>query len=455
LLWLISAIIFYKVKLNHKINMKEVPTIYVGMSVDILHHGHINILEKAASYGNVIVGLLTDKAIAFGKRLPLLDYDKRLKIVEGIKYVSKVVPQEEWDYSNNLIKYKPDFMIHGDDWNQGPLAPYKHLAIKALNSYGGKLIEIPYTKDISSSKLFENIRQIGISPDSRRASLKRLINSKKIVRILEAHSPLSALIGEKVKVNKNNFFKEFDGFWSSSLTDSTEMGKPDIEALDISKRLENINNIFDITTKPLIMDADTGGKIEHFNLNIRSMERLGISAVIIEDKKGLKKNSLFGNDVIQSQDDINVFSEKIFSAKRNLISDDFMIIARVESLILEKGIDDALKRSSAYIEAGADGIMIHSRKKKPDEVFSFSSRFRETHPYIPLVVVPTSFNNILEEELADNGFNIVIYANHLLRASYPAMKNVAEKILLDSCSAGVDDNIISIKEILNLIPGTK
>tara|TARA_A100001388_G_C28755404_1_gene494662 strand:- start:488 stop:1795 length:1308 start_codon:yes stop_codon:yes gene_type:complete len=435
--------------------MKDISEIYVGMSVDILHHGHINILKKASSYGNVIVGLLTDKAIAFGKRLPLLDYEKRLKIVEGLKYVYKVVPQEEWDYSNNLKKYKPDFMIHGDDWTEGPLAPYRDLAIEALNSYGGKLIEIPYTKDISSTKLVENILEIGTTPDSRRASLKRLINSKKIVRIIEAHSPLSALIGEKVKVNKDGHYREFDGFWSSSLTDSTEMGKPDIEALDISKRLENINNIFDVTTKPLIMDADTGGKIEHFNLNIKSMERLGISAVIIEDKKGLKKNSLFGNDVNQSQDDIGIFSEKIFSAKRNIISDDFMIIARVESLILEKGLDDALKRSFAYVEAGADGIMIHSRKKQPDEVFIFSKRFRKVHPYIPLVVVPTSFNNILEEELIDNGFNIVIYANHLLRASYPAMKYVAEKILMDSCSSGVDKDIISISEILNLIPGTK
>ncbi len=429
--------------------------IYVGLSIDILHHGHINILEKASTYGEVIVGLLTDSAIAMGKRLPLLNYEQRLKIVQGIKYVSEVVPQEDWDYSNNLIKYKPEYMIHGDDWTEGPLAPYRDLAIGALNSYGGKLIEIPYTKDISSSKLVEDILKIGTTPDSRRATLKRLINSKKIVRIIEAHSPLSALIGEKIKVNKDNNLREFDGFWSSSLTDSTEMGKPDIEALDISKRLENINNIFDVTTKPLIMDADTGGKVEHFNLNIKSMERLGISAVIIEDKKGLKKNSLFGNDVDQSQDDIEIFSEKIFSAKRNIISDDFMIIARVESLILDKGLDDALKRSFAYIEAGADGIMIHSRNKDPDEVFIFSKRFRKVHPYIPLVVVPTSFNNILEEELIDNGFNIVIYANHLLRASYPAMKKVAEQILIDSCSAGVDKDIISISEILNLIPGTK
>ncbi len=434
--------------------MKDKSSIYVGMSIDILHHGHINILEKASQYGNVIVGLLSDKAISTAKRVPLLTFKQRKKIVESLKNVSEIVTQDEWDYSNNLIKYKPDYMIHGDDWLSGPLAPYRELAIKALDSYGGKLIEIPYTKGISSSKLVDNIRKIGTTPDLRRSTLKRLISAKDIVRIIETHSPLSALIGEGVSVNVDNNLREFDGFWSSSLTDSTQMGKPDIEALDVSKRLENINNIFDVTTKPLIMDADTGGKIEHFNLNIRSMERLGISAVIIEDKKGLKKNSLLGNKVEQIQENIDSFSEKIFSAKQNVVSDDFMIIARVESLILDKGVNDAIQRSLSYVQAGADGIMIHSRKKSPDEVFHFSSEFRKVFPYIPLVVVPTSFNNVTEDELAKNGFNIVIYANHLLRAAYPSMKKVAEKILIDSCAYGVDKDIISISEILDLIPGT-
>ena len=434
--------------------MKEKPKVYIGMSIDILHHGHINIIEKASEYGNVIVGLLSDKAISTGKRVPLLTFEQRKKIVENLRHVSEIVVQDEWDYSKNIIKYRPDYMIHGDDWLSGPLVPYRELAIKALETYGGKLIEIPYTKGISSSKLLQNIRKVGTTPDSRRSTLKRLLAAKDIVRIIESHSPLSALIAERVSVNVNNEFKEFDGFWSSSLTDSTHMGKPDIEALDISKRLENINNIFDVTTKPLIIDADTGGKIEHFNLNIRSIERLGISAVIIEDKKGLKKNSLLGNDVEQTQENIDSFSEKIFAAKQNVISDDFMIIARVESLILDKGVNDAIERSIAYVKAGADGIMIHSRKKLPDEVFYFSKEFRKVFPYVPLVVVPTSFNKVTENELAQNGFNIVIYANHLLRAAYPSMKKVAEKILIDSCSFGVDKDIISISEILDLIPGT-
>ena len=434
--------------------MKKSPKVYVGMSIDILHHGHINILEKASEFGKVIVGLLSDKAISTGKRMPLLTFEQRKKIVANLKNVSEIVIQDEWDYSKNLIKYKPDYMIHGDDWLSGPLAPFRELAIKALNTYGGKLIEIPYTKGISSTKLIENFKEVGTTPDMRRSSLKRLIAAKDIVRIIESHSPLSALIGEKVNAYVGNKFREFDGFWSSSLTDSTQMGKPDIEALDISKRLENINNIFDVTTKPLIMDADTGGKVEHFNLNIRSIERLGISAVIIEDKKGLKKNSLLGNDVEQIQENIDLFSEKIFSAKKNVVSEDFMIIARVESLILDKGVNDALKRSFAYVESGADGIMIHSRKKSPYEVFNFSLEFRKVFPYIPLVVVPTSFNKVTEEEFIKNGFNIVIYANHLLRAAYPSMKKVAEKILIDSCAFGVDKDIISISEILDLIPGT-
>ena len=434
--------------------MKKSPKVYVGMSIDILHHGHINILEKASEFGKVIVGLLSDKAISTSKRMPLLTFEQRKKIVANLKNVSEIVIQDEWDYSKNLIKYRPDFMIHGDDWLSGPLAPFRELAIKALNTYGGKLIEIPYTKGISSTKLIENFKEVGTTPDMRRSSLKRLIAAKDIVRIIESHSPLSALIGEKVNVHVENKFREFDGFWSSSLTDSTQMGKPDIEALDISKRLENINNIFDVTTKPLIMDADTGGKVEHFNLNIRSIERLGISAVIIEDKKGLKKNSLLGNDVQQIQENIDLFSEKIFSAKKNVVSEDFMIIARVESLILDKGVNDALKRSFAYVESGADGIMIHSRKKSPYEVFNFSLEFRKVFPYIPLVVVPTSFNKVTEEEFIKNGFNIVIYANHLLRAAYPSMKKVAEKILIDSCAFGVDKDIISISEILDLIPGT-
>ena len=430
--------------------------IYLGMSLDILHHGHINIIQNAQKYGEVIVGLLTDHAISEYKRLPYLTWENRKKIVENIKGVSLVVPQEEWDYSPNILKYKPDFMIHGTDWNDGPMLPFRDLALDALNSYGGKLIEVEYTKGVSSTSMIEQLQILGTTADIRRKTLRRLISSKKICRFLESHNPISALIVENAKViTSDGKVNQFDGFWSSSLTDSTSMGKPDIEALEINSRLENINKIFDVTTKPLIMDADTGGKLEHFELNVKSMERLGISATIIEDKTGLKKNSLFGNDVEQNQEEINVFCDKIKAGRAARVGEDFMVIARIESLILDKGMDDAIERAFAYASVGVDGIMIHSRKKTPDEIFEFAKIFRKKYPNLPLICVPTSYNVVTEDELAQAGFNVVIYANHLLRAAFPSMKKVADQILMNKRSLEVDEQLMSINEILELIPGTK
>lgn len=430
-------------------------TVYVGMTVDILHHGHINILEEARKHGKVIVGLLTDAAIADYKRLPYLNYDQRKRIVQNIAGVSQVVPQNQWDYGPNIQKYRPDFMVHGSDWLDGPLQKFRDLAIKALSEYGGKLIEIPYTQGVSSSAMLEDLRSLGITSEARRSSLKRLLHAKPMLRFLEAHSPLSSLLVENCKLVDEGKVREFDGFWSSSLTDSTHMGKPDIEALDISSRLMNINSIFEVTTKPLIMDADTGGKPEHFEMNVRSMERLGISAVIIEDKTGLKKNSLFGNDVEQTQEDPKSFSEKIRAGRGARLSADFMVIARIESLILEKGMQDAIDRAMTYVDAGADGIMIHSRRKQPDEIFEFAKLFRSAYPSVPLISVPTSYNQVYDHVLGEHGFNIVIYANHLLRASYPAMREVVNSILKHGRSVEVDEQLIGINEILELIPGTK
>jgi len=429
--------------------------IYLGLSLDIIHHGHINLINKAAKMGDLIVGLLTDKAISGHKKLPLLDYNQRKLILENIAGVTKVVPQNEWEYSKNILKYKPDIFIHGDDWNiykEGKLL--KKNAIKAIKQIKSKLIEIPHTKNISSHSLRNKIFETGQIKSEKPNYLKRLINSKDIIRIIETHSPLSAIIAENIYYkNKDGKKYEFDGFWSSSLTDSTLKGKPDIEILDLRERLQNINDIFDVTTKPLIADIDTGGKIEHFEINIKTIERAGVSAVIIEDKKGLKKNSLFGTEVKQEQENINEFSEKIKIGKKS--TNNLLIIARIESLILKKTIKEALQRSRKYIKAGADGIMIHSRENTPKEVFRFAKIFRKEFPNIPLVAVPSSYNKVREKELIKKGFNIVIYANHMLRASYPAMKNIALSILKNKRSYESDKSLLSIKEILNLIPGTK
>tara|TARA_A100001388_G_scaffold72319_1_gene51283 strand:- start:835 stop:2127 length:1293 start_codon:yes stop_codon:yes gene_type:complete len=426
--------------------------IYIGMSLDFIHHGHINILEKASKYGKVILGLLTDEAIAERKQIPYLNYLQRKQIAENIKNVHKVVEQNDWDYSINLKKIKPDYFIHGDDWKSNDVKIRENV-IKTLKSYGGKLIEIPYTKNISSTNMKSELLKMGVSPDVRKKSLKRILANKKILRILEAHSPLSAIIAENMTENTKNKTKIFDGFWSSSLTDSTLLGKPDIEAINISQRIININNIFDVTTKPMIVDGDTGGIPEHFSINVKALERQGVSAVIIEDKKGLKKNSLLGNEVKQEQEDVELFSEKIKMGVKSKNSEDFMIIARIESLILEKGLDDAMIRSEKYLKAGADGIMIHSRKKTPDEVFEFASKFRN-HSDKTLVCVPTSFNQTLIKDFEKHKFNIVIYANQMLRASFKSMENVAQEILKHDRSFDIEKKITSIKKILKLIPGT-
>ena len=347
-------------------------SVYIGITGDFIHHGIINVIQRASEYGKVTVGCLTDAAITEFKPLPILNFEQRKQILENIKGVSNVVSQEDWDYSINLNILKPDIMVHGDDWREGYMSRIRENCINTLNSYGGRLIEIPYTHGISTTKMNRHLHSNRASPIQRQNLLRRLINSKKIVSIMEAHSPISALIYENIVHKSEKSNRQFDGFWSSSLTDSTEMGKPDIEVLDLSHRTKNISDIFDVTTKPLIIDLDTGGIPEHFVHSVNRLDRQGVSAVIIEDKTGLKKNSLFGNDVVQTQADMNEFAEKIKSGKSAQLSEDFMIIARIESLILEKGVEDARVRGRAYVNAGADGIMIHSRQKSPDEVIEFA-----------------------------------------------------------------------------------
>ena len=429
--------------------------VYIAMSADIIHPGHLNIIKKGAELGDVTVGLLTDKAIASYKRLPYLNYNQRKEVVENIKGVKKVIKQESLDYTQNLTKLKPHFVVHGDDWKEGIQKQTRETVINTLKDWKGQLIDVPYTKGINSSLLNKKIKEIGVTPDVRRGLLRRLIESKEIVRILESHSGLTGLIVEKTRVALNNKFNEFDGMWSSSLTDSTSKGKPDIEALDLTTRLQGINDMLETTTKPLIYDGDTGGKIEHFAFTVRTLERLGVSAIIIEDKVGLKKNSLFGTDIKQTQDSIENFSNKIKVGKKSQVTTDFMIIARIESFILGKAIDDALKRSKAYVKSGADGIMIHSKEKTGKDIKSFCKRFRQHDSNTPIIVVPSTYNHIKESDFISWGANIVIYANHMLRASYPAMKKVAESILQNERSLECDEICMPIKEILTLIPGTK
>jgi phosphoenolpyruvate phosphomutase len=430
-------------------------TIYLGMRGDIIHPGIINIIREGAKHGDVLVGLLTDSAIASYKRLPYLTYEQRKKVIENVKGVARVVPQEEWSYVPNLKKYKPDAIIHGDDWKAGVLSKERKAVFEVMKELGGDVIEIPYTQGVNSSAFNEEMRSLGTTPNIRLKTLRRLIAAKPIARIMEAHSGLSGLIIENLEIEMEDGLRSFDGMWSSSLTDSTSKGKPDIEAVDLTTRLQSLTDILECTTKPIIFDGDTGGISEHFVFTVRTLERNGISAVIIEDKVGLKKNSLFGTDVRQELARIPDFCEKISAGKKAQVTQDFMIIARLESLIAGFSVDDALERGRAYVKAGADGVMIHSKEKSGEDIKLFCKKFREEFADTPVVLVPTTYNQFTENEFKDWGANIIIYANHMLRSSYPAMLGTAKLILQNGRSLEADKLCMPIKEILELIPGGK
>ena len=422
--------------------------VYIGMCADLIHHGHLNIIKQARKYGKVVIGLLTDSAIASYKRLPALSYEERKIVVENIVGVNEVIPQDTLDYIPNLEKIKPNYVVHGDDWKEGVQKQVRRNVLNKLKEWGGEVIDVPYTKGVSSTKLHDHLKEIGTTPDVRRKMLTRLTESKPIVRVLEAHNGLSGLIVEKTKVEND----EFDAMWLSSLTHSASKGKPDNQYVDITTVSQTLSEIFDVTTKPMIVDLDNGGVIEHFKHTVRTLERMGVSAVIIEDKIGTKRNSLFNDTSNQIQDDSYKFSVKISEGKKSLVTKDFMIIARIESFILGKDVNDAISRAETYILGGADGIMIHSKDKDFNQILSFCDKFKSVKKKVPLVVVPSTYNKVREEELIEAGVDIVIYANHLLRSSYPAMVNTAQSILKNRRCYEASKDCLPIKKVLELIP---
>ena len=425
--------------------------VYTCFCTDMIHDGHLNIIREARKYGEVIIGVLSDEAMVRFNRFPGISFQERCRMIQELDGISQVVVQKDIMYDNIIHELRPDYVIHGDNWKEGPMKAIRDNVIKLLASYGGELIDIPYTYSENVRRLDAKMKEKLSMPEYRRKRLKQLIKLCPVVKALEVHSGLTGLIAEKTVVANDGELDQFDAMWISSLCDSTAKGKPDIELVDITSRFRTIDDVMEVTTKPIIFDGDTGGLTEHFVYTVRSLERMGVSAIIIEDKTGLKKNSLFGTDVVQTQDTIEHFCEKIAAGKAIQLTDEFMIIARIESLILEQGMEDALSRARAYVAAGADGIMIHSRKKEPDEILEFCDLFRKDDKNTPLVVVPSSFNSITEGELAMHGVNIVIYANQLTRSAFPAMEQTAKEILKYHRAQEADERLMPIKTIISLI----
>ncbi len=426
--------------------------VYMCFSTDMIHSGHIAIIKKAQKLGKLIIGVLSDEAVASYKRFPLMPYAERKSLVENINGVAMVIEQKELSYAENIKALKPAYVVHGDDWREGFQRPIRDEVVELLGEYGGKLVEYPYSKTDTYLEMEKLSRAKLSMPDMRRGRLKKLIGMKGLVTAMEAHSGITGLIVENTKVLQDGKTYQFDAMWVSSLCDSTAKGKPDIELVDMTSRFRTIDDIMEVTTKPIIFDGDTGGLTEHFVYTVKTLERMGVSMVIIEDKTGLKKNSLFGTEVQQTQDSIENFCEKIKAGKKAQKTKEFMICARIESLILERGMEDALERAFAFSGAGADAIMIHSRKKDPAEIFEFVEKFREKNQATPIVVVPTSFNAVTEQEFKQRGVNVVIYANQLTRSGFPAMQKTATTILENHRAKEADDMCMSIKEIITLIP---
>ena len=426
-------------------------SVYACFSTDVIHEGHLHIIQEAQAYGELTIGVLTDEALIKFDRFPTITFDERFQMMQKLDGVAHVVAQSTVSYTENLQKLKPDYVMHGDNWKTNEQKIIRDNVLKVLSTWGGQLIEVPYTRTEKVQHIDKVMHDKLAMPEFRRKRLRQLLHLRPIVKALEVHSCITALIAEKTIVQNKEELDQFDAMWISSLCDSTAKGKPDIELVDMSSRIRTIDDVMDVSTKPIILDGDTGGLIEHFVYNVRTLEHLGVSAIIIEDKTGLTKISLFGNDVEQTQDSIAHFCEKIKAGKQAQLSEDFMIIARIESLILEKGIADALQRAYAYVAAGADGIMIHSRQKTPDEIFAFCDAFRQKDKNTPIVVVPTSYHSVLEEQLAAHGINIVIYANQLTRSAFPAMQETAASILKHHRAKEADAQLMSIKDIITLI----
>ena len=432
-------------------NTEKRKTAYTCFCTDVIHEGHLNIIREAKKYGRVIVGALSDRALIRYNKFPTVSQEERVKLYRSLDGVDEVVVQDDMRYDDVITLIQPDYVLHGDNWMTGPESTLREHVKTLVERYGGVLVDIPYTYNEAVRKTDMQLREKLAMPEYRRKRLRQLINMTPVVKAMEAHSGLTGLIVEKTVVERDGELDQFDAMWISSLCDSTAKGKPDIELVDMTSRFRTISDITEVTTKPIIFDGDTGGLTEHFVYTVRSLERLGVSAVIIEDKTGLKKNSLFGTEVQQTQAQAEEFCEKIKAGKNAQLTDDFMIIARIESLILEKGMEDALMRARAYVAAGADGIMIHSRRKDPSEVLEFCDLFREEDALTPIVAVPSSYNTVTEEELSEHGVNIVIYANQLTRSAFPAMQKTAEDILKYHRAYEADEGLMSIKDIITLI----
>jgi phosphoenolpyruvate phosphomutase len=433
--------------------MIDQKTVFVVMSAEIFHPGHLNIIKVARDLGEVTVGLATDRFNARYKRLTLMSYEDRKAIVENINGVKNVIAQDTLDLAPILRELRPDYFVHGDDWKFGPLKAVRQQVLEVMQEWGGVLVEPPYTEGISSTKLNAAWRSIGATPETRIRHFRRMLEFQPVVRLLEVHNSLSGIIIERTLVEGNERDKEFDGMWYSDLTDSLAKGKPNSSFVDLTSRINTIHGILESTTKPLIVEAGNGGITEHFVSTVKTLERLGVSAVVIADKVGYEGAvfSLNGNEPVQ--EDVNDFARKIASGKKTQVNKDFSIITQINSLVMHEDVENALRRARVYIEAGVDALMIHSNVETLTDFFEFCRSYRNLEDKVPLLAAIPARSSLDEDQLISAGVQFIVYPDQLLRAAYTSMLNAAKTLLIQARASDVDELYAPISEICDFVPG--
>ncbi len=409
-------------------------TVYVGMSADLVHPGHINLLREAASLGRVTVGLLTDRAISSYKRMPFLTFEQRRAVIEHIAFVTAVVPQDTLDYTDNLRLLRPDFVVHGDDWRNGVQAQTRRRVLDVLREWGGTLVEPPYTEGISSTALRMAAMDIGFAPGVRQRRLRRMLDCKPLVRVMQAHDGLSAHIVDRLEETTQGAPREYDAIWVDSLAGAPIRGKPDPLPFDLSSRLVTLHEILDATTKPLICNAGGAGHAAGVTAAVRTLERIGVSAIVIDTEVTDRRAVPAMAASAPPQDDMAAFIREIAAARDARVTPDFMIIARINDRTRDCGADRMMARAAAGVDAGADAVMCDSDPVNPDGIFDLCRRYRRLMNGHPLLVGLSGTEGLQEHDLASAGASMVVYTDTLLRAAREAMISAASQVL--SCGAG-------------------
>jgi len=425
--------------------MASEKTVYVGMVGDMLHVGHINILKTAARLGRVTVGVLTDRAVVGYKRLPLLAFEDRVRVVESIADVAAVVPQKTLSYVENLRALRPDYVVHGDDWRYGDqVSRARAEVIATLGEWGGELVEVAYTKGISSTAIHRSGAADALFSGTRQGRLRRLLAAKPTLRIVEAHSGLSAKIAAEVRGPDGA--TGFDAVWQSGLTDAIHRGKSDGGAVDRGRRLQAVEEILDAGPLPLIYDGRAAGRPETVFDLTRALDKAGVSALCLGDRSDPDRT---GPEMSPAET-----VAQIEAVRAACPTGAVMAISRIVVAAPGNGgsgaLDRALDRALALLEAGSDAVMFDSAADTAEPILDIAARLRRQRRDVPLFAAQSDRWGAPIHRFENAGIDAVVYETHLLRATVAPMRRAATALLAEGTGPAPD--LTPLPELRGLFP---